>query len=72
MHERGTSARWAIAIALTVGVVLFASTTPGGGAAPALAQTAPTLGQAASFAVLAGSMWASARAARSPAFRRGR
>jgi hypothetical protein len=55
MHERGTSARWAIAIALTVGVVLFASTTPGGGAAPALAQTAPTLGQAASFAVLAGS-----------------
>jgi hypothetical protein len=55
MREPGRWTRWAVAVALAVGLAFYASTSPEGGAASPLAQTAPTLGAAASFAVLGGS-----------------
>jgi type VI secretion system secreted protein VgrG len=53
----GKRAAWMNRAALVglVGLVFFGSTYPGGGEASPLAQTAPTLGTAASFAVLGGS-----------------
>ena len=55
MREPGSWTRWAVAVTLAVGLVFYASASPEGGAAGPLLQTAPTLGTAASFAVLGGS-----------------
>jgi LPXTG-motif cell wall-anchored protein len=55
MYEQKRWGTWTVSVALAVTIVLYTSALPMDSAASPLAQTAPVLGTAASFAVLGGS-----------------